>query len=215
MRGVLTELRVVARSVLGANFITSAAQAAVATGGFFIARAPSPIFFGLLTLITSMIPSIGSALVTLPVAGLLLLTGHRWAALFLMVWGLFVVGLIDNLLRPVLIKGGAANLHGALIFFSLIGAIAAFGAIGLFLGPLVLTFFLALARQSVERPRSTPSDPTIVGNAPRSRRGTLPNGIVGLPTGDDDVGPAVLGTPLVRVVGREWAPLAEPRRRIR
>ena len=81
------ELRAVARSVLGANFITSAAQAAVATAGFFIARAPSPIFFGLLTLIASMIPSVGSALVTLPVAGLLLLTGHRWAALFLTIWG--------------------------------------------------------------------------------------------------------------------------------
>ena len=123
LRGVLTELRVVARSVLGANFITSAAQAAVATVGFLIARAPSPIFFGLLTLITSMIPSIGSALITLPVAGLLLLTGHRWAALFLMIWALFVVGLIEQFLSPVLIKGGAANLHGALIFFSLIGAI--------------------------------------------------------------------------------------------
>jgi predicted PurR-regulated permease PerM len=156
VRGMLDELRVVARSVLGANFITSAAQAAVATGGFFIARAPSPIFFGLLTLITSMIPSVGSALVTLPVAGLLFLTGHRWSALFLMIWGLFVVGLIDNLLRPLLIKGGAANLHGALVFFSLIGAIAAFGAIGLFLGPLVLTFFLAAARQIRRTPEVSP-----------------------------------------------------------
>jgi predicted PurR-regulated permease PerM len=156
VRAMLDELRVVARSVLGANFITSAAQAAVATGGFFIARAPSPIFFGLLTLITSMIPSVGSALVTLPVAGLLFLTGHRWSALFLMLWALFVVGLIDNLLRPLLIKGGAANLHGALVFFSLIGAIAAFGAIGLFLGPLVLTFFLAAARQIRRTPEVTP-----------------------------------------------------------
>jgi predicted PurR-regulated permease PerM len=156
VRGVLDELRVVARSVLGANFITSAAQAAVATAGFFIARAPSPIFFGLLTLITSMIPSVGSALITLPVAGLLFLTGHRWAALFLMIWALFVVGLIDNLLRPLLIKGGAANLHGALVFFSLIGAIAAFGAVGLFLGPLVLTFFLALARQIRRTPEVSP-----------------------------------------------------------
>jgi predicted PurR-regulated permease PerM len=152
VRGVLQELRVVSRSVLGANFITSAAQAAVATGGFLIARAPSPIFFGLLTLITSMIPSVGSALITLPVAGLMLLTGHRWAALFLAIWGLFVVGLIDNLLRPLLIKGGAANLHGALVFFSLLGAIAAFGAIGLFLGPLVLTLFLTATREIRRKP---------------------------------------------------------------
>jgi predicted PurR-regulated permease PerM len=50
-------------------------------------------------------------------------------------------GLIDNLLRPLLIRGGV-RLHGALIFFSLIGAMGTFGAIGLFLGPLALVFFL-------------------------------------------------------------------------
>jgi predicted PurR-regulated permease PerM len=146
-RAVLDELRAVARSVLGANFITGAAQAAIATVGFLIAGAPSPIFFGLVTLITSMIPSIGSALGTLPVAALMLLTGHRWWALFLTIWALFVVGLIDNLLRPILIKSGAVRLHGALVFFSLIGAIGAFGAIGVFIGPLILTLFLATARQ--------------------------------------------------------------------
>ena len=144
-RELLSELRAVARSVLGANFITGAVQAVVATIGFYIGRAPSPIFFGLLTLFSSLIPSVGSALVTLPVAVLVLLLGHKWAALFLAIWALVVVGLIDNLLRPWLIRGGA-QLHGALVFFSLIGAIGAVGAVGLFLGPLILTFFLAAVR---------------------------------------------------------------------
>jgi predicted PurR-regulated permease PerM len=147
VRFMMREFRDVARSVLGANFITGAAQAAIATGGFFIARAPSPIFFGLLTLFASLIPSVGTALVTLPVAGLVLLLGHPWRALFLAVWGLVIVGLIDNLLRPVLIRSaGRVHLHGALIFFSLIGALSAFGAVGLFLGPLALVFFLAVVR---------------------------------------------------------------------
>ena len=145
VRDLLSELRAVARSVLGANFITGAVQAVVATIGFYIGRAPSPIFFGLVTLFSSLIPSVGSALVTLPVAALVLLLGHPWAALFLTIWALVVVGLIDNLLRPWLIRGGA-QLHGALVFFSLIGAIGAVGAVGLFLGPLVLTFFLAAVR---------------------------------------------------------------------
>jgi len=56
-----------------------------------------------------------------------------------------IVGLIDNLLRPMLIRGHG-QLHGALVFFSLIGAISAFGAVGLFLGPLALVFFLAVVR---------------------------------------------------------------------
>jgi predicted PurR-regulated permease PerM len=142
---LLTEFRTTARSVLGANFITGAVQAVIATIGFFIARAPSPIFFGLLTLFASLIPSVGTALVTLPVAGLVLLLGHPWQALFLALWALVVVGLIDNLLRPWLIRGGV-QLHGALVFFSLLGALSAFGAVGLFLGPLALVFFLATVR---------------------------------------------------------------------
>jgi predicted PurR-regulated permease PerM len=153
-RKLLRELRTVARSVLGANLVTGAAQAAVATVGFVIARAPSPVFFGLCCLLASLLPSVGTALVTLPVAGLLLLFGHPWAALFLSLWALFVVGLIDNLLRPLLIRG-PSRLHGALIFFSLVGGIAMFGAVGLLLGPLVLAFFLAAVRMK----RSAPEEP--------------------------------------------------------
>lgn len=157
VRGMMREFRAVARSVLGANFITGAVQAAVATIGFFIARAPSPIFFGLLTLFSSLIPSVGTALVTFPVAGLMLLLGHPWAALFLALWGGLAVGLIDNLLRPMLIRG-AGQLHGALIFFSLIGAISAFGGVGLFLGPLALAFFLAVVRSRRQEREAIPQD---------------------------------------------------------
>ena len=145
VRALLREFRTTARSVLGANFITGAVQAVIATVGFFIGGAPSPIFFGLVTLFASLIPSVGTALVTLPVAGLVLLLGHPWKALFLALWALVVVGLIDNVLRPLLIRGGV-QLHGALVFFSLLGALSAFGAVGLFLGPLALVFFLATVR---------------------------------------------------------------------
>ncbi len=86
VRQMMREFRVVARSVVGANFITAAAQAAVATIGFVIGRAPSPIFFGLLCLFSSLIPSVGTTLVTIPVAGLVLLLGHPWSALFLALW---------------------------------------------------------------------------------------------------------------------------------
>ena len=153
VRQMMREFRIVARSVLAANFVTAAAQAVVATIGFAIARAPSPIFFGLLCLFSSLIPSVGTMLVTFPVAGLMLLLGHPWAALFLAVWAVLVVGLIDNVLRPVLIRG-EGQLHGALVLFSLIGAMSAFGAEGLFVGPLALAFFLAVVRTR-QRERET------------------------------------------------------------
>ena len=155
VREMMREFRVVARSVVGASFITAAAQAAVATIGFAIARAPSPIFFGLLCLFSSLIPSVGTTLVTFPVAGLMLLLGHPWAALFLALWAALVVGLLDNFLRPMLIRG-QDQLHGALVLFSLIGAMSAFGAEGLFVGPLALAFFLAVVRTR-RRERETPA----------------------------------------------------------
>jgi len=154
VRTMMREFRAVAKSVLGANFITGAVQAAVATGGFLIAQAPSPIFFGLLTLFSSLIPSVGTALVTFPVAGLMLLLGHPWAALCLAVWAAVAVGLIDNLLRPMLIRG-AGQLHGALVFFALLGAMSMFGAVGVFLGPLALVFFLAVVRARREQREGT------------------------------------------------------------
>jgi predicted PurR-regulated permease PerM len=146
VRWMMREFRGVSRSVLGANFVTGAAQAIVATIGFAIGHAPSPVFFGLLTLFSSLVPSVGTMLVTMPVAGLVLLLGRPWSALFLALWGAFVVGLIDNIIRPLLIRGTGQQLNGALVFFSLIGAMSAFGAIGLFLGPLALAFFLAVVR---------------------------------------------------------------------
>jgi predicted PurR-regulated permease PerM len=143
---MIREFRSVSRSVLGANFVTGALQAIAATVGFAIAHAPSPIFFGLLTLLASFIPSVGTLLVTFPVAGLVLLLGRPWAALFLAIWAAVVVGLLDNVIRPLLIRGRGQQLNSALVFFSLIGAMSAFGGIGLLVGPLALALFLAVVR---------------------------------------------------------------------
>jgi predicted PurR-regulated permease PerM len=103
------------------------------------------VFFGLLTFLTSFMPTVGTSIVSLPLAGLLWLTGKTWGALFLVAWSLGVVGLIDNLLRPLLIRGDV-HIHGAVIFFSLLGGIALFGLVGLVVGPMALSLFLAMLR---------------------------------------------------------------------
>jgi predicted PurR-regulated permease PerM len=144
-RELLDECRLVARSVIGSNFLTGVAQAAVATIGYLIAGAPKPVFFGLATLLASFIPSVGTAIVALPLAGLLYLMGKPIAALFLAAWALLIVSLVDNLLRPMLIKGDV-QIHGAVIFFSLIGGIMLFGFTGLIVGPLALGLFASLVR---------------------------------------------------------------------
>jgi predicted PurR-regulated permease PerM len=142
---LLKEFRVVARSVIGANFLTGLLQAVVATGGYLIAQVPQPLFFGLITLLTSFIPSVGTSIVSLPLAGLLFLMGHPWAALFLTLWSVLFVATVDNLVRPMLIKGDL-DVHGALIFFSIIGGIGIFGMAGIVVGPMALTWFLTMIR---------------------------------------------------------------------
>jgi len=142
LRGILDQLRVVSRSVVGAHFATGAIQAGVATLGYYIAHVPSPLLFGVLTLATTFIPAIGTALIGLPLAGLLWIIGRSGSAIFLLVWTTVVTGLIDNLIRPLLVKGGT-QLDGSLIFFSLIGGVLAFGPIGIIVGPLAFALFLS------------------------------------------------------------------------
>jgi predicted PurR-regulated permease PerM len=144
-RELLTEFKKVSYAVIVSTVLTSAIQAAAALIGYLIARVPHPIFFTGVTFFVAFIPAVGAASVCLVAAVILYATGHLWAALFLAGWGILVVGLVDNLVKPILIKGGM-EMGGALVFFALVGGIGAFGAVGLLLGPLVVASFLTLLR---------------------------------------------------------------------
>lgn len=144
-RELLTGFKNVSFAVIISTVVTSAVQALAALAGYFIAQVPNPVFFGLVTFFMAFIPAIGAGVVCLAAALLLFVTGHPYMAIFLAAWGLVVVGLVDNVVKPLLIKRGM-ELHGAVVFFSLIGGLAAFGAIGLLIGPLVVAMFLALLR---------------------------------------------------------------------
>jgi predicted PurR-regulated permease PerM len=142
---LLSTFRKVSYAVVASSAVTAAVQALAALAGFLIARVPSPVFFALVTFFFAFIPAIGAAVVSLFAAALLLVTGHPYMALFLSAWGLVVVGLVDNLVKPLLIRRGL-EIHGGIVFFSLIGGLAMFGAIGLVVGPLVVAMFLAVLR---------------------------------------------------------------------
>jgi len=142
---LLAEFKKVSFAVIVSSVVTAGVQAAAALIGYFIARIPHPIFFAGVTFFAAFIPAIGAGTVCLVAALILFLTGHSYSALFLALWGLIVVGLVDNLVKPFLIKGGM-EMHGAVVFFALIGGLAAFGTVGLLLGPLVVALFLTLLR---------------------------------------------------------------------
>jgi predicted PurR-regulated permease PerM len=144
LESVLSELRGVSRSVIGAHLATGLIQAAVATIGYTVSGVPSALLFGVLTLAASFIPSVGAAVVGLPLAGLLWIMGRHGWAIFLAAWTTLVTGLVDNVARPLLVRGGT-DLHGALVFFALLGGILTFGPMGIIVGPLALALFLTMS----------------------------------------------------------------------
>jgi predicted PurR-regulated permease PerM len=144
-RELLREFKKVSYAVVVATVVTAAVQAAAALVGFLISQVPHPIFFAAITFFGAFIPAIGAATFSLLAALILLITGHPYWALFLAIWSVTVVALIDNVVKPLLAKG-SMNMPGAVVFFSLIGGLGAFGPIGLLLGPLTVAFFVALLR---------------------------------------------------------------------
>jgi predicted PurR-regulated permease PerM len=137
-QALLIEFKKATRAILTSTLATAAVQG-------LIAGAPRPLFFGLVTFLCAFIPGVGTALVAVPMACWLFFTGHHAGAVFLVVYFLLVVSMVDNLMKPMLMKAGM-RMHGAVVFLSLIGGVLSFGPIGLVAGPLALTFFLAMIR---------------------------------------------------------------------
>jgi predicted PurR-regulated permease PerM len=142
---ILREFRKVSASVLISSLATAGVQAIAALIGYLISGVPHPFFFATVTFFLALIPAIGAGGACLAAAALLLAQGKVGMAIFLAVWGVLVVGLVDNLIKPMLVKRGL-HMHGAIVFFALLGGLATFGTVGLLLGPLIVTLFLALVR---------------------------------------------------------------------
>ena len=130
--------------------LTAVAQGVLLGVGFWIAGLPSPLVFGVLGVILALVPMVGPALLWIPGAIWLAARGETGYAIFLALWGSIVVGLVDNLLRPLLISG-RAEVPTLAVFVGVIGGLAAFGFIGLFLGPIVLGLLIALFRFELDR----------------------------------------------------------------
>jgi predicted PurR-regulated permease PerM len=144
-RSLVHHLSQVTRAVVYGSLLTALAQGALVGVAFAITKLPSPVVFGVLAAVASLIPMIGTGLVLAPAAIVLAAQGRWGAAIFMAIWGVAVVGLADNFLRPMFISG-RAEIATLPVFIGVLGGLAAFGPIGLFLGPLVIALTLALLR---------------------------------------------------------------------
>ncbi len=115
---------------------TALAQGVLAGIGFSIVQVPGALFLGLLTFFMSLIP-MGPPFVWVPAVVWLVAQQRYGAAIFMGIWGMFVISGIDNIVKPYLISRGS-KLPFILVFLGVIGGIAAFGFLGVFLGPVLL-----------------------------------------------------------------------------
>ena len=134
--------------VLGA-LLTSVVQGALVGIAFLFVGLPSPVVFGVLAAVASLLPLVGTALVWGPGAIALAVQGRWTAAVVLVAWGAVVVAGADNVVRPLMITG-RAQVSTLTVFLGLMGGLGAFGPIGMFLGPVVLALVVALLRFAEE-----------------------------------------------------------------
>jgi predicted PurR-regulated permease PerM len=150
----------ITENVLFASVLSSFAVAAVqgALGGvtFWIVGIPAPVMWGLLMMLAAFIPIVGAALVWGPAALYFVLSGDYVRAGILVFVGIFVVGTVDNVLRPILISG-RVELNGLLVLISVVGGIGAFGLLGIVLGPVLIAVAAAVLEAERERRAGAPS----------------------------------------------------------
>jgi predicted PurR-regulated permease PerM len=135
------------RDAIVGNFYALAAvggaQGFLTAIGLQIAGIHSAVLLGLAASFCSLIPIVGPALIWGPAAGYLFFVGRTWAAVFLLLWGILAIGTVDNIIRP-LVVGGKVQMHPLLLLFAILGGAQAFGLLGIFLGPVLLSLISAV-----------------------------------------------------------------------
>lgn len=142
-RELFGKFATVLRATVKGHLLVAGVQGGLGGLAFWSLDIGAPLLWGALMAFLSLLPLVGSSLVWLPTALHLLATGAVWQGLALLAFGVLVIGLVDNLLRPLLI-GKDTRMPDYLVMISTLGGIALFGINGLILGPALAAMFLAV-----------------------------------------------------------------------
>jgi predicted PurR-regulated permease PerM len=155
----------VTRATLKGSILIGAAQGLLGGLAFWVVGIDGAIFWGTIMTVLSIIPGIGGALVWVPAAIILATTGEIWRGIALALFCSLIVGSVDNVLRPRLV-GQDTQLHELFIFFSTLGGLMLFGAMGFILGPILAALFVTAwemfgttFRSALAEPGSAAADP--------------------------------------------------------
>lgn len=142
---IFDKLEVAVNAVVKGTLLIALLQGVMAGIGLAIFGVPSAALWGLIAVVGAIVPGLGTGLVIIPSLIYLIITGSIGSAIGLAIWGFLMVGLIDNLLAPILYSRGT-RIHPMIILFSVLGGIAFFGPLGFIFGPLIVTLLYVLLR---------------------------------------------------------------------
>jgi len=135
---VLDSVAKTMRGALASLLFVPIVQGALAALGYLVVGLPNALLWGGITTLVAFVPAVGTPLVWIPICGYLLAQGAIWQGIVLGVYCTLVVASIDNVLRPLFLRG-SARIHPLWSFLSILGGLLTFGALGLLVGPLILS----------------------------------------------------------------------------
>jgi predicted PurR-regulated permease PerM len=141
-RELLDKFVVVTRATVKGNVVVAAVQGLLGGLAFWVLGVHAALLWGVVMAVLSLLPAVGTALVWLPVAVYLMFTGALAKGIGLVVYGVVVIGLVDNVLRPLLV-GKDTRMPDYVVLISTVGGMALFGINGFVLGPLIAAMFIA------------------------------------------------------------------------
>ena len=132
----------VVRATVKGNLLVAITQGALGGLIFWVLDIPSALIWAVLMAFLSLLPAVGAGIVWAPVAAYFILTGATWQGIVLSAFGVLVIGLVDNLLRPILV-GKDTRMPDYLVLVSTLGGLAVFGLNGFVIGPLIAALFVS------------------------------------------------------------------------
>ena len=142
-RALASRFAIVIRATVKGNLVVALIQGALGGLIFWLLDIHAPVLWGALMTVLSLLPAVGTAIVWLPVAVYFLVTGATWKGILLAAYGTLVIGLVDNILRPILV-GKDTKLPDYVVLISTLGGIAVFGINGFVLGPVIAAIFVTV-----------------------------------------------------------------------
>lgn len=164
-RHLLDRFATVSRATIKGTLVVGAVQGTIGGIAFAILGVGAPVLWGTVMALLSIIPAVGTALVWLPAAIVLFVEGHTISGIALILIGVFGIGMVDNVLRPVLV-GRDTRMPDYLVLLATLGGLAGFGLAGIVIGPVIAAFFVSvwqMAQQELEPQEPPPEsgDPPI------------------------------------------------------